>query len=414
MSFWILIRENFRIAINAIRSNLLRSIITIFIIAIGITALVGILTAIDVMKDTLNSQFSSMGANTFSIQNRGMRTHGEGSRGAKYYKNIDFREAVRFKEKFEFPAVVSVYIQASGTSTVKYKSIKTNPNIPVYGIDENYIQTGGYDIKKGRNFTADEIKLNRNYVIIGASLATKLFKSTVNPIDKIIRIGNGKYKVIGVLEEKGESMTGAGDKECLLPLTNVRQYYSWPNMNYQISVQPNNKDLLDIAVGEAEGVFRQIRKLKIKDDNNFEVLKSDSLVNVLIENLSKVTFAAVIIAFITLLNSIIGLTNIMLVAVSERTREIGTRKAIGANSKMIRQQFMFEAIVIGQLGGLLGIILGISIGNLISIFANGTFIIPWLWILSGVLLCMVASLLSGIIPAIKASKLDPIIALRYE
>ncbi len=407
-----LIKENIRIALGSIRSNLMRTVLTVFIIAFGIMALVGILTAIESIKSSISNQFQSMGANTFSIVNRESRVR-VGGRLARY-KSIEFRDAMSFKEEFNFPAKVSISTFASNVATVKYKSKKTNPNIPVYGADENYLITSGYEIKSGRNFSSGEILSNAHSVIIGSGLVKDIFADGENPLDKVISIGNGKYKVIGVLKEKGSSFGGSGDKTCILPITSVRQYFSRPNMNFRISVLPNDSKLLKAAINEAEGMFRIIRKLRSFEDNNFSVETSDSLSNLLIKNIKTVTLAATIIGGITLFGAAIGLMNIMLVSVTERTREIGIRKAIGAKSKIIRRQFLYESVLIGQLGGFFGIILGIFIGNVVSLITGGVFIIPWLWILTGVTLCFVVGLLSGLFPAIKASKLDPIVSLRYE
>ncbi len=411
---FLLFRENLRIAFRSIRSNLLRTILTILIIAIGITALVGILTAIDSIKGSLNSQFTTMGANTFSISNRVMRIHIGGSGRRIRYKTISFRDSQRFKEEFNFPSQMSVYTMASFSATMKYNTIKTNPNIQVLGVDDSYIQVSGNDLVRGRNFSQQEILMNTNVVIIGAELEKTLFPLHENPIDKIVTIGNGKYRIIGILKAKGASFGGGGDKKCLLPINNVRQYFPRPEMSYTISVMPLDNKKLELAFSEAEGTFRKIRQLTFRDENNFEISKSDNLVNMLFENIKYVTIAATMIGIITLFGAAIGLMNIMLVQVSERTREIGTRKAMGAKSSIIKQQFLFETIIIGQMGGILGIILGIIAGNAVSSFTGGAFIIPWIWIIGGVVLCFIVSIASGLIPAIKASKLDPIEALRYE
>ncbi|MCB2196793.1 MAG: ABC transporter permease [Bacteroidetes bacterium] len=404
--------ENLRIAFGAIRSNLLRTILTIVIIAFGIMALVGILTAIDSIKGSISSQFRSMGANTFTIVNRESRVRVGGR--VERYRNIEFREATEFKETYDFPALVSISTMASEIATVKYKSEKTNPNIPVVGSDENYLITSGYEIKVGRNLTINDIQSNSHVVVIGSGLADELFIEGEEPLNKIIGIGNGKYKIVGILKEKGSSFGSSGDKICILPITSVRQYFSRPNMNFRISVLPNNSQLLKAAINEAEGSFRVIRKLRSFENSNFTIESSDNLSNMLIENIKYVTIAATIIGIITLFGAAIGLMNIMLVSVTERTREIGIRKAIGAKASTIRRQFLYESVIIGQLGGFFGIILGILIGNVVSFVTGGIFIIPWFWILSGVFLCFIVGLVSGLFPAIKASKLDPIISLRYE
>jgi len=411
----VLLKENFKISIDSIRSNLLRSILTILIIAVGIMALVGILTAIDAIKNSISSEFMRMGANTFTIESRGMRVHiGANRYRAKNHANITFRQAQRFKNEFNFPAKTSVSIFATGIATIKHKSKKTDPNVRVRGVDENFLQTGGYELDKGRNFTETEIQNSRNLVIVGSEVVSKLFDKNEKALNEIISIGGKRYKIIGLLKSKGSGMGFSDDRSCMLPVTNVRQYFSRPSMSFKINVMPLSPQLLDIATGEAEGLFRIVRRLDVSDETDFNISKSDNLAQMLLENIKFVTIAATIIGIITLFGAAIGLMNIMLVSVSERTREIGTRKAIGAKSSIIKQQFLFEAIVIGQLGGILGIILGIIMGNLVALSIGSPFIVPWVWIIGGVVLCLLVSLTSGLLPAVKASKLDPIIALRYE
>ena len=410
-----LIIENFRIAIKSIKSNILRTILTIVIIAIGITALIGILTAIDAIKTSINSEFTRLGANTFSIESRGMTVHiGKNNIKTKTHTYISYQQAKEFKETFNFPAMVSITLIATGNATVKYKDFESNPNILIAGGDENILFTTGRDLLKGRNFSTTDINQSRQVVILGYKIAQNIFHNKEDPINKYIIIGNGRYKVIGVLKEKGSSMGSRDDEICVIPITNVRKYFARPGLSCLINVLPENQELLDVGMSEAEGKFRIIRKLNTKDETDFNIIKSDNLANMLLSNIKNVTFAATIIGIITLLGAAIGLMNIMLVSVSERTREIGTRKAIGASANVILQQFLYEAIVIGQIGGVVGIIFGILIGNIMSSLIGSHFIIPWVWIIMGVIVCFIVGIISGIYPALKASKLDPIEALRYE
>jgi putative ABC transport system permease protein len=410
-----LIIENFRISLNSIRSHLLRTTLTILIIAFGIMALVGILTATDSIKYSLTKNFSMMGASTFTIRNRSLQIHmGDQSNKQKLYEAISFKQATEFKEKFFFPGYTSVFVGATGTATIKFKSNKTNPNVRVMGTDENYLYTSGDEISKGRVFTADEVNYGASVCIVGSEIVKDVFKNKEDPIGQVISIGPGKYRVVGVLKEKGSSMGFSGDRSCYIPLTNVRARFSRPNMSFSINVMAKNQEQLDACIGEATGLFRTIRQDPAGSDNTFEITKSDNIAKMLIDNLKYVTMAATIIGLITLLGAAIGLMNIMLVSVTERTREIGIRKAIGATKRVIRNQFLVEAIVIGQLGGLLGIFLGIMIGNIMSLLMGSAFIVPWIWILTGVILCFGVALVSGIIPAQKAANLDPIESLRYE
>jgi putative ABC transport system permease protein len=409
--------ENIKISLVSIRSHMLRTSLTVLIIAFGIMALVGILTAIDSIKSSITSNFARLGANSFTIRNREMRVVvGGGGRGgqSQVYRRISFEEAAAFKERFDFPAQVSVSIFATGTTVVRYRSRETNPNVSVVGSDENYLITSGNELTMGRNFSPHELQFGENVVILGADVVKTLFPDNENPLQAIVTFGSARYQVIGVMKEKGAGMGFSEDQRCVIPLVTVRQNFSRPNMNYTISVSSNNVQDMEAAIGEATGLFRVIRGVRVGESNNFDIARSDNIAQALIENLRYVTMAATLIGLITLMGAAIGLMNIMLVSVTERTQEIGIRKALGATRKVIKQQFLAEAIVICQIGGVLGIILGILIGNIISIIIGNPFIIPWMWVIGGVALCVGVGLVAGYYPAAKASKLDPIESLRYE
>lgn len=411
----LLVNENIKIAIDSIKGNKLRAFLTMLIIFFGITALVGISSAIDAMKGSINSNFTSMGANSFTIRNRetSIKIGRHGKRGKKY-EAITYKEAVRFKNEFAFPVTTAVSTMANFAARVKFEAEKTNPNIQVFGGDENYLATSGYELEKGRNFSVQEIMSGSHTVIIGKDVEFDLFKGKQQALNRVVTISGGKYKVIGVLKSKGNSMGFGGDKVCIIPLTTARQYFARPDMSFTISVLADNPQLYNLAINEATGLFRQIRRVPLGQDDDFEITRADSLANMLIGLTSKASMGAIVIGIITLLGASIGLMNIMLVSVTERTREIGVRKALGATQETIKNQFLIESIVICILGGIFGIIMGIIIANLISFQLSSDFFIPWTWIITGFVICIVVGLVSGYIPAKRASKLDPIESLRFE
>ena len=406
--------ENVKVALQSVKGNKLRTFLTAIIIAIGITALVGILTSIEAIEGSLNNTFSSMGANSFTIRNRGIGIRiGGGGQRPKRYKSINYRQATEFKNSFTFPAMISVNVFASFGGTVKYGNEKTNPNISVLGADENYMASAGYKLASGRNFSQSELDYGTSVVLIGDEIKTRLFPGT-DPVNKTIHIGNNKFRIIGVFQAKGSSVGFGGDKVCIIPLLRAKQVMTITNPSYTISVTGDDPARMEAAIGEATSLFRIVRNLKVSDENNFEITKSDAIAQTFIDNLRYVRWGGIVIGTITLIGAAIALMNIMIVSVTERTREIGIRKAIGATPIVIRRQFLIEAIVICLMGGIAGVFMGILIGNLLSMVMGGSFIMPWAWTFLGLTLCIGVGLISGLYPAIKASKLDPVESLRYE
>ncbi len=406
--------ENLKVSLRAISSNRVRAVLTMAIIAFGIMALVGILTAIDAIKGSLTNQFAMMGANTFQITSRGMTiVMGPNESRTRNHPYISYREAMEFRERFQEPASVGISVVASGMATVSYRSEETNPVVQLSGIDEHYLDVSGFEIERGRAFTPEEISSTRNLAIIGADVANAIFSPGTDPIDKVISVAGSKLKVVGLLKSKGASALSS-DNVCFIPVTTARHYFSRPGMDFTISIMPFAKTDLDMMAGEAEGVFRLVRGLDARDESDFNITKSDTISALLLENIKFVTLAATLIGLITLAGAAVGLMNIMLVSVTERTKEIGTRKAMGAKTATIKNQFLYESVIIGQMGGILGIILGILIGNIISSALQSAFILPWKWIIGGVVVCFVVGVVSGYFPAVKAARVDPIEALRYE
>ncbi|MCW5924841.1 MAG: ABC transporter permease [Saprospiraceae bacterium] len=408
--------EILSMAFQSIRTNMLRAVLTLLIIAFGIMALVGILTAIDAIAYSLNDNFSGLGANSFTIQRKWAEVKSnQGGRRKKVGEAIRYKDAMDFKNRYQFPAKVSVSFWATNLASVKYQDEKTNPNIGFVGVDENYFSVKGLDIEHGRAFSKMEVDDGQARVVIGQEIAKKLFNNKPErALDQVVIVGNNRYRVVGVLKSKGASMGNSQDRAVYAPVANVRSLYGTNETDYELVVAVNNATDMDEAQSEAMGLMRQIRGLRPGEEDDFEIFASDSLVSILKENTATLRLATIAIGLMTLLGAAIGLMNIMLVSVTERTREIGIYKALGATRRSILTQFLTEAVVICQIGGLVGIFLGILVGNIVTPLLGGSFLIPWGWMFLGFTLCMIVGVVSGFYPALKAARLDPIESLRYE
>ena len=408
--------ENIRQALTAVRGNALRASLTLSIIAFGIMALVGILTSIEAIKNSLSNNFALMGTNTFNVirKGTGIRTGGGGRRPV-VGTAITYAQGLAFKEQYRFPALASLSALGSTAEVLRQGAIETNANTTIYGVDENYLKVAGYELAYGRSFSSVEIEQGAEVLILGQALVNKLFKGeALMALGQVVYMRNIPYRVVGVLKEKGSSMSFSGDRMAMIPLLSLRKYFGSQTESYNLSVMVEHLSELDLAVGEAEGVFRRVRKIAPGDESDFEIQKSDSFISIVLKETATIQVAAIFIGLITLLGAAIGLMNIMLVSVTERTREIGICKSLGATRRNILIQFLTEAVIICQIGGVLGVLLGILAGNGVTLLVGGAFVVPWLWMGLGLALCFVVGLLSGLYPAFKAASLDPIEALRYE
>ena len=404
-------------AFRSLKANFLRTFLTLLVIAVGITCLVGILTAIDSFLFSMSDSFSRLGANSYNIRPKSeqIQTRGQG-RTIKRADPISFDQAMTFKEKLDFPgAKVSIEDPCGDRNEIQFGDEKTNPTIILYGIDENYFDVMAYDLQEGRNFTDSEIKSGSPKVIIGMGIVDKIFNE--NPkaaMNKVISVNADRYKVIGVLKEKGSSVNDKSDDRVFIPLGSSVAKYGYAKKNYRVNVAVEDATQMDNAISAAIIPLRNIRGLKPGKENDFEIRKSDSVLKQLQEMTSGIRLGTIVIAMMTLLGAAIGLMNIMLVSVTERTKEIGVCKALGAKRRNILTQFLTEAVVICQAGGLVGIVLGIALGNGVSMIMDGPFVVPWNWMLLALMVCLAVGVISGLYPAMKAARLDPIESLRYE
>lgn len=407
--------ENIKEGLRAIYDNLLRTSLTVAIIAIGITSLVGILTAIDSIQSSITSGLADLGANTFDIKDKVANKKSRRGMAERTKTPLEYEDVISFKGDFAAADMVSISTTATMAAEVKRLSKTTNPNIAVEGIDENYFAIKGYNLTQGRPFATTELRTGAYVCVVGREVAAKLFDKE-NPIDKTINFLGSQYKVVGVLEDKGSAGSRGGTaRSIFIPLVNARSLGLGKDLVYTLVAYIKDVTKFEFVTDEARGLMRRIRHDQNGKPDSFELSRSESLAATLDETAGTLRIGGFGIGFITLIGAAIGLMNIMMVSVTERTREIGVRKALGATPAKIRQQFLIEAIVICQVGGICGIILGIIVGNSVAKLLDATsFVIPWAWMVLSMVVCVVVGIISGFYPAYKASKLDPIESLRYE
>lgn len=404
-------KEIFSVSFDSIRANKMRSILTILGIVIGVFSVISVMTAISVLENSITTGLNVLGTNTFVVQKYPAIQMGPGSR-AKYRNRQDITiEQFEFvKAKNRVAEVVSISDDKGG-EIVASEFDKTRPNVIVTGGDEGTLITTGSNLASGRNLTEQDVQASRNFAIIGDELRKKLFP-TSDPLGQVIRIRGQRFFVVGVLEYKGTSFGQSQDNVVIIPVTNFITLFG--NKDFSIAVKSPSSNLYTETVDHITGLMRTVRRVEAGADNDFEIFSNESLIETFNSFTKVFTLAAAGISFIALLAAGIGIMNIMLVSVTERTREIGIRKAIGATKSNILQQFLYEAIVLCQIGGIVGIIVGALFGNLTAVFMEIPAQFPYVWAAIGIIVCSVIGITFGSYPAYKAAQLDPIEALRYE
>lgn len=409
-----LVRENVSVALKSIKSNRLRSLLTIAIIAVGIMSLVGILTATEALKREVFTSFEKFGTTSFTINPKYYSTDGGTRQRVRNARAITYSQAKAFKDNFASKALVSIYTIVNGNATIKHEGTSTNPTVRVIAADENYLRFNNVGVAQGRSISENNLAGAAFVCIVGNGVVNSLFRGMGTPIGKIISVQGVKFEVIGVMEQMGSAFGGSADNQVIIPTTSARAYFMGENTSFSIGVMPQSFNGETDYKGEAEQLMRSVRRLAPIDETDFRISSSEAMISELNDIMGVITLVSAVIGLITLLGAAVGLMNIMLVSVKERTREIGTRKALGASAKTIKAQFLYESVVISQIGCAAGVVLGMAAGNLVAVAMSASFIIPWRWIFSAIAVCLVVGVASGYLPAVRASKLDPIEALRYE
>jgi len=406
------IKESFRMAIEAIRQNKLRSILTLLGISIGVFSVIGVMTAIRTLESSVNSQLDIFGTNTFMVQKYpAIRIHGPGNKYRKR-KNIDFFQYEELKRRAKLPLRVSV-ADDTGERNIRYKDNVLKKTADVVGVDEWGLRTYKTYLADGRNFTEDDIRFSRNITILGPDVVDILFPFE-DPIGKVIQIKGLDYTVIGVTERKGQAFGQSQDYFALIPISLYLQRYSSRWTSLGINVEAESPEIFEKTIDEVIGLMRVIRKVPPEKENDFEILSNEELLETFAGLTGGIKIFASAVSVIALLVAGIGIMNIMLVSVTERIKEIGIRKAIGATKGDILTQFLTEAVFLSQFGGIVGVILGILGGNIVAVLLNVPAVIPMDWAFYGLVVCSVIGIGFGIYPAWRAANLDPIESLRYE
>ena len=405
-------KESFWMAIDAIRQNKLRSMLTLLGISIGVFSVIGVMTAIRTLESSVQSGLNVFAANTFVIQKYPSIQFGRNEKKIRNRKNIDYDQYKKLKDRAKLPVLISVS-EGSSIRNVKYKDKSLKNYVDLLGGDEGSIRIYKTFISDGRNLASDDVRYARNVCVLGMDVVDRLFPFE-DPISKKIQIEGLNYYVVGITERQGEAFGQSQDNYIAIPITNYLQKFSnkWTTLSINVEA-PSEKDY-DKTREEAIGIMRTIRKVKAGEDNDFEIVTNDEMIETFAGFTGGIKLFALFVSIIALVVAGIGIMNIMLVSVTERIKEIGIRKAIGATKQDILTQFLMEAVFLSEFGGIVGIIMGISGGNLVSFIFNIPAVIPFDWAIIGLFVCSIIGIGFGIYPAWKAAQLDPIESLRFE
>lgn len=408
-------QENLRLAAGALRGSQLRTILTMLIIAVGITALMGMLTVVNTIAYSLETELGSQQGALFTIDSwsSSVQINNKRTRFGEDYRRITLREAERFSREFA-PYGPAGYRTWITSVTAARGSKQINRPRSVIGVNHAYLEVENIEVEKGRLFTPRESASEDAIVLIGDGIAETLFEKHENPIGERINLGNATYRVVGVLKSKASTFGSNQNERILVPVRSGLADFSTADPYFRISVGLHPGMSIEEGIDHATIIMRRVRRLQPLKENNFNFTFTNEILDVVYDGIGSVGIAAVLIGLITLLGSAVALMNIMLASVTERTQEIGIRKAIGAYATTIQNQFLIESMLITLIGGAIGVVLGTLVGMAAASLIGGAFTIPWLWGFASLLLSIIVGILAGYIPAKRAAKLDPIVALRYE
>jgi putative ABC transport system permease protein len=412
---WGTIRESAAMALAAMRASKLRSILTLLGIIVGVFSIISVMTAVGALKGTIESAMSELGANTFVVQKWSIIFNSTPEERRKMWnrRNITLAQANLVKERVTLAEVVGISVSTWG-KIVYYEGKRTNPNVQLAAITPEILITNDLTVESGRPITQDDVALARKVIILGTAVVERIFPYNMDPVGQSVRIDNAIYQVIGVFKKKGSLLGEDQDNYAVIPLTAFFHVYGKDRWSLNLSVKAPNKDVLDDAIEQTRSVLRHARKVEPGADDDFGIYTNDSLIKQFNDFTFYVRLGVLVVSSIALVAAGVGIMNIMLVSVTERTREIGIRKAVGARRRDIMSQFMTESVILSELGGVIGIVLGIAGGNIVGAIAKAEAVIPWDWAVIGLLVCSAVGIAFGVYPAWKASTLDPIEALRYE